>query len=200
VEEIAERTYRLGSAGILRDSFPGLPSEGFTVTCDRERALVREDVQFLTWDHPLVTGALDLLLGSEKGNCSISEEKDKTGAPRLEAVYVLECVAPQQLQVDRFLPPTPIRVVVDGEDLETMLAQAQELADNNVPAIVKSARQDMAGQLNTEITRLKELKKVNPSVRKQEIDLLVDQQRGLEEHLSNARLRLDAIRVSVPAS
>ena len=76
VEEIAPRTYRLGSAGVFADSFPGLPAEGFTVTCDRDRALVREDVQFLTWDHPLVTGAIDLLLGSEKGNSSMIESED----------------------------------------------------------------------------------------------------------------------------
>src|SRR5262249_50173712 len=70
VEEIAPRTYKLGSAGVFVDSFPGLPAEGVTVTCDRQRALVREDVQFLTCDHPLVTGAFDLLLGSERGNSS----------------------------------------------------------------------------------------------------------------------------------
>src|SRR5262249_51719568 len=73
VEEIAPRTYKLGSAGVFAESFPGLPAEGVAVTSDRKRALVREDVQFLTWDHPLVAGALDLLLGSEKGNCSLDE-------------------------------------------------------------------------------------------------------------------------------
>jgi len=146
-----------------------------------------------------VTGALDLLLGSEKGNCSLAaEEKTKSKSPQIEAVYLLECVAPQQLQVDRFLPPTPIRIVLEGENLESMLAEAHDLAEKNVPEIVKTARQAIEIQLKAEITRLKELKKVNPSVRKQEIDLLVDQQRGLEEHLSNARLRLDAIRVRVP--
>jgi ATP-dependent helicase HepA len=198
VEEIADRTYKLGSAGILRDSFPGLPSGGFTVTCDRVRALVREDVQFLTWDHPLVTGALDLLLGSEKGNCSLApEEKGKASTPQVEAVYVLECVAPLQLHADRFLPPTPIQVLVSGENLESLLQEAQDLAQKRVPELVKGAVRDMETQLKTEITRLKELKKVNPSVRKQEIELLVEQQRGLEEHLKNARLRLDAIRVKV---
>jgi ATP-dependent helicase HepA len=41
---------------------------------------------------------------------------DDTLGPRtavLEAVFVLECVAPPQLAVDRFLPPTPLRVAVD---------------------------------------------------------------------------------------
>src|SRR5205823_6355541 len=45
IEEVARRTYRLGSAGVLADSFPGLPAEGLTVTCDRRRALAREDLQ-----------------------------------------------------------------------------------------------------------------------------------------------------------
>ncbi len=31
----------------------------------------------------------------------------------VEAVYVLECLAPPKLYADRFLPPTPIRVVID---------------------------------------------------------------------------------------
>ncbi|PYS36476.1 MAG: RNA polymerase-binding ATPase, partial [Acidobacteria bacterium] len=63
VEELAPRTYKLGSAGVLTDSFPGLPTDGLSVTCDRKWALAHENVQFLTWDHPLVTAALDLLLG-----------------------------------------------------------------------------------------------------------------------------------------
>ena len=104
---------------MFADSFPGLPAEGLTVTGDRQRALAREDVQFLTWDHPLVTGALDLLLGSEKGNSSFAFWPDaKTPGLYLEAVYLLECIAPPALHADRFLPPTPLRVLVDhrGQD------------------------------------------------------------------------------------
>ena len=63
VEEIAPRTCRLGSAGVLVDDFPGLKADGLTYTRDRSRALLREDLQFLTWDHPLASGALDMLLG-----------------------------------------------------------------------------------------------------------------------------------------
>ena len=191
VEQIAERTYKLGRAGILADSFPGLPSGGFTITFDRQRALVREDMQFMTWDHPLVTGAFDLLLGSEKGNCSA----DPGAVPGLEALYLLECVAPLQLHVDRFLPPTPIRVKLDGEEIESLLEEARDMAQAQVPAIVDQAREEMTAQLQLEIARLKTLKKVNPSVRQAEIDLLVGQRREMEEHMANARIRLDAIRL-----
>lgn len=115
VEEVAPRSYQLGSAGVLVQAFPGLPSEGLTVTCDRARALLREDLHFLTWDHPLVAGAFDLLLGSEQGNCSFALWPDpKQEGLFVEALFVLECLAPPALQVDRFLPPTPLRILVDA--------------------------------------------------------------------------------------
>ena len=120
VEEVAPRTFQLGAAGVLATSFPGLPAEGLTVTCDRQRGLLREDIQFLTWDHPLATGALDLLLGSPQGNCCFARWLDpKVSGLYLEAIYLLECLAPPSLQLDRFLPPTPLRVLVDhgGRDL-----------------------------------------------------------------------------------
>jgi ATP-dependent helicase HepA len=94
--------------------------DGLTVTCDRRRALAREDIQLLTWDHPLITGAHDLLLGSEQGNAAFAHWPDDQ-APEfyLEAIYVLECVAPPHLHVDRFLPPAPVWVLVDqrGRDV-----------------------------------------------------------------------------------
>ena len=120
VEEIAPRTYQLGSSGVLTDTFPGLRESGLTLTCDRARALTREDIQFLTWDHPLVTAALDLLLGAEKGNCALAFWPDvKAAGLYLETIHVLECVAPRSLHTDRFLPPTPLRAVFDhtGRDV-----------------------------------------------------------------------------------
>ncbi len=230
VEELSHRTYQLGSAGVFADSFPGLPSGGLTVTCDRQRALSREDVQFLTWDHPLVTGALDLLLGSEKGNASFARWNDaKTPGIYVEAIYLLECIAPPPLHVDRFLPPTPLRVLVDHrgneagdvippellarqvragdpyalldqpemreELLPVLVEKAQAIANQRVPNLVAQARRDMAAQLDLEVSRLKELQKVNRSVRAEEVELLVQQKIALDQHLSNARLRLDAIRL-----
>ena len=121
VDDIDTRTFRLAPGQLFTDSFPCLPEEGTTVTCDRTRALGREDIGFLTWDHPMVRGAIDLTLSSEKGNSSIVVWKDpsvQAPAILIEAIYVLESVAPARLHVDRFLPPTPLRVLVDlsGKD------------------------------------------------------------------------------------
>lgn len=131
VEELSPRTYRLGSAGVLVDEFPGLKADGLTLTRERAHALRREDLQFLTWDHPLATGALDLLLGSEKGNCSFARWADPVVSTLyLDVVYVLECLAPPPMHLDRFLPPTPVRVVVDhaGRDATDLVTSATALA------------------------------------------------------------------------
>ena len=72
IEELAPHTWQLNPQGIITDSFPSMPAEGMVATCDRRRALSREDVGFLTWDHPMVTGAMDLLLGAETGNCAFA--------------------------------------------------------------------------------------------------------------------------------
>ncbi len=230
VEEVAPRTYRLGSAGVLVDDFPGLKADGLTCTRERQRALQREDLQFLTWDHPLATGALDMLLGSERGNCAFARWVDpEVSALYLEAVYVLECLAPAPVHVDRFLPPTPVRVAVDhrGRDasgaLETgvlakepgartaqallarpdirdtllprLLQSTKQLADAQVPEIVERARGDMRAQLTREATRLRELQRVNRTVRDEEIVLIDDQRRALDAYLDATRLRLDALRL-----
>ncbi|MGR8947260.1 MAG: RNA polymerase-associated protein RapA, partial [Gammaproteobacteria bacterium] len=53
---------------MLSESFPGLPEGGITATFDRVEALNREDMHFLTWEHPMVMGAVDMMLNGEFGN------------------------------------------------------------------------------------------------------------------------------------
>lgn len=129
VEELQPRVYLLKPEHVYTDAFPNLPEEGVTMTLDRGLALKREEMQFLTWDHPMLRGAIDLLLGSEQGNCAFAY-MDATGPKMvfLEVVYVLECVAPTHLHADRFFPATPIRVLVNhrNEDYSNTIS-AEEM-------------------------------------------------------------------------
>ena len=114
IEELGKRRYFLLPGNLKSDAFPALPQDGMTVTLDRQRALEREQEAFLTWDHPMVRGALDLMLGSEAGNATFGVW-DSVGEKTilLESWIVVECVAPARLHVERFLPQTPLRIVVD---------------------------------------------------------------------------------------
>ena len=119
IEELGQRGYYLKPETLKIDAFPGLNAEGASVTFSRTRALSREDMGLLTQDHPFVRGALDSLLGSEDGNATAMLWKDAgSEGLLLEQHFVVECVAPAALHVERFLPPQPVRVVVDhaGED------------------------------------------------------------------------------------
>jgi len=56
---------------------------------------------------------MELLLGGETGNCVFAvlpAANDRTLL--LECLFVLEAIAESSLHTDRFLPPTPIRVVI----------------------------------------------------------------------------------------
>ncbi len=112
--------------------FPGLDAPSLA-TFDRSTALAREDVLFLRPDHPMLVGALDLLLSAETGNAAFVVED--TLPPRsalLEAVFVPECVAPPALGIERFLPALPERIVID-----TRLGEVQDYVPD--PASMRRA-------------------------------------------------------------
>jgi ATP-dependent helicase HepA len=101
---------------MLVPDFPGLPEEGCTVTFNRNQALSREDTQFITWEHPLILNGLDLILSGDTGSCALSLLKNKAlpvGTLLVEMIYVVEAQAPKSLQLTRFLPPTPVRLLMD---------------------------------------------------------------------------------------
>ena len=117
-EEVSSDTHTLTPSEHLRcETFPYLNQEdGLTVTVSRAQALAREDLQFLTWEHPLVTASMDMVLSSDTGNATISTVKHpdlKAGQFLLECLFVIEHSAPAELQLGRFLPNTPIRVLIN---------------------------------------------------------------------------------------
>jgi ATP-dependent helicase HepA len=106
---------------MLHESFPGLPEDGITVTFDRANALAHEDREFLTWEHPMVRGAMDLLSGADLGSAALVAIQDtrlKPGSVLLELIYIAECPAPPELQIGRFLPPTALRLLLDVQGRE----------------------------------------------------------------------------------
>ena len=120
IEDIEDNVFYIRpSDNMYVPHFPGLPSDGIRITYDRKTARRREDVEFLTWDHPMVVGVMDLILSNTFGNATVMMRK-KAGSAKtfIEAYFKLYAVAPKNLSPERYFPPTPIRVLVDstGED------------------------------------------------------------------------------------
>ncbi|MCK9539187.1 RNA polymerase-associated protein RapA [Dokdonella sp.] len=113
-EETGPRSVVLDPEYLSTDGFPGLKDGPQQVTFDRATALAREELPLLRIDHPLVAGALDLLLESEHGNAAVLVDAAlPLRTALLECIFVLDCVAERTLHVGRFLPPLPLRTLVD---------------------------------------------------------------------------------------
>ncbi|MCC7377083.1 MAG: RNA polymerase-associated protein RapA [Verrucomicrobiales bacterium] len=150
VEELGLHRFKLGSDGVFADAFPGMPTDGLVLTFDRQAALAREDLAFMTWDHPLVSGALDLLLGAPEGSSAcVRIVGGKTPGLWLETIHVLECVAPSPLHADRFLPATPIRVIVD--------ARQNDVTDKAVEVLAKATVEDLPAHEVTDQPSIRQL-------------------------------------------
>ncbi len=211
--------------------FPMVPGDGVTVTVNREIALAREDMQFITQEHPLVMSAMDLVLSSETGNAALSvinhPELD-AGQFLLEILFIVECSAPAKQKIGRFLPHTPVRILIDQNKQnlsqaishQSMLETADKFEKDQIISFVNSQREHineiikvaetfatqqmneliaesnakMLETLTAEIKRLVRLKKVNPSIKQQEIEQLKDMTMLSHESIKQAQLRLDAVR------
>ncbi|MEF1288430.1 RNA polymerase-associated protein RapA [Vibrio sp. M260118] len=106
------------SEHMLVPSYPGLPYEGATITFDRETALSREDMNFISWEHPMIQGGIDLLMSEGVGATAVSLLKNKAlpvGTMLLELIYKVDAQAPKRSGISRFLPTTPIRIMLDGK-------------------------------------------------------------------------------------
>ncbi len=208
LEDLAPRTYFLRPAQTNREAFPHIPEEGISITFDRKKALSREDITFISWDHPMVTGALDMVLSNGTGATSYAVlRSSESSAILLEVYFVLETAGGQGTQVDRFLPRTPLRIVVDhsGDDVtedysveyfdqQLRPGQLDDLLDNEtlvdtiIPNMLAAAT-DVAEVLGgTEIAN--GLEQMNATMG-HEIERLI------ALHKKNKSIRLDEIKVAL---
>ncbi len=139
---------------MLTAQFPGVKEEGVTVTYDRSKAQSREDMEFMTWEHPMVDESMEMIAGTELGNAAIGAIKVKSlpaGSVLLECFFVTECSAPRDLQIQRYLPATPMRVLIDmqGNVLTKAIKYAQlnkirsHVKRTSRPAIVKQLKPEL---------------------------------------------------------
>ena len=194
-----ESEYHSDACAILRadqlqrvSNFPGVPEDGVTVTIDGAVALAREDMQYLSWEHPMLVSAMDLILSGNIGNAALSiirHDGILAGQYLLECLFLVECSAPLSLQLSRFLPATPIRILIDQkqQDLTAQFLhdellevdekiETEQITDfingeqKNIKAMIASAEQKSAtimqgiiNQANAEMLKVlaKEIKRLD---------------------------------------
>jgi ATP-dependent helicase HepA len=225
-EEKDSQCYFLKPTEAMHTLLPGLDDEGMTITYERQVATQLEHVRFLSWDHPLVHHAIDTVLTDVQGKSAIGLCNNKQlpqGAYWVEYVYIVSASAEKHLQLERYLPPTPLHFCLDSqnslvdlswpmlspvsEQVGNQLCQAlgkpiainQQLAQKQAETLANQLKQNttlaMQKSLDDEIQRLQDLQKRNPAIRQEEIDHLVTQKQQLTVLIENAELHLEAVRL-----
>jgi len=151
-DDLGENSIVITPTGtMLVPDFPGLKEEGVTVTFDRQLALAREELEFLTWDHPMIRQGIDLIVSGDIGKASMALLVNKqlpAGTLLVELIYMIESQSPKGLQLNRFLPPTAVRLLLDrkGNDLagqvnfDTLQNKLKPLSKDIANKMVKMAR------------------------------------------------------------
>jgi ATP-dependent helicase HepA len=140
--------FRLGQQ-VEPGSIPGLPigaafneegGEGivFSVTTSREQAKLQDQVEFLTREHPLAMGAIDLVTSLAKGSvsCVIWEDSGLRGL-MMQYNFILEPSVLEKWGFSDIAGPVFVRVLIDanGNDVSEHLISIENavLRDTTVP-------------------------------------------------------------------
>ncbi|AYA42110.1 RNA polymerase-associated protein RapA [Xenorhabdus nematophila] len=184
---------------MLVPDFPGLPKDGCSITFDREKALSREDTQFLSWEHPIIRNGLDLILSGDTGSCAVSILKNKAlpvGTLLVELVYVVEAQAPKHLQLTRFLPPTPVRLLLDLKGTDLAPQVEFESFNRQLNAINRHNASKLVNAVQKEVHAI--LQQSEPLIEKQSRELIEKAKKEADEALSAELSRLEALKAVNP--
>lgn len=170
-------TYIHPSDNMLLPHFPTLDSDGKRMTFERSVALSREDVEFMSWDHPMVSGVIELILSEGVGNMCVAQRKGgkSTGKVYLECFFALRSLTRRGLDTAKYLPTKTIRVLINpqgevftdkwSKDMLDDLVEdasvdnkkkAMSFPRDKVEAVLEKARAIAEGDANSAIANAKD--------------------------------------------
>ncbi len=187
------------SEHMMVPSYPGLPYEGATITFDRDTALSREDMNFISWEHPMIQGGIDLLLSEGVGTSAVSLLKNKAlpvGTILLELVYLVDAQAPKRSGIGRFLPPTPIRMMLDGRGNDLSEQVEFEGFNRQLSPVNRHLASKLVNSVQNEVHKLIEAGEGHISAK---VELVREQaQKEMQASLNGELERLQALKAVNP--
>ncbi len=187
------------SEHMMFPTYPGLPEDGLTVTFNREMALSRDDIALITQEHPLVQTGLDLITSSETGTTSVAILKNKAlpaGTIFLELIYMADASAPKSSQLYRYMPPTPVRILLDKNGNNLSDNVSYESFDKQLSAVNRHIASKL---VNASQTLLHPLFAKGESYAEVELEKLVDEARTkMTNQLTGELERLEALQAVNP--
>ena len=196
--EHSEHCYIISPGEHMLSQFPGLPDDGMTISYDRSIALSNEDMQFFSWEHPMVRTAMDMINSSEMGNTAMTTLDSsklnihlKSGSLLIECLFVLETTTHNLLNANRYLPPTTIRIVLNDQGQELTSDISPEDMQQEQEKIKTPTAQKIIKIKNDELTEL--IKQASHRCEHYTPDILATAQKDSHQLLDNEINRLKAL-------
>ncbi|WP_417680673.1 helicase-related protein [Pseudidiomarina aquimaris] len=184
----------------MRVTLPGLPDEGMSVTFSRDYALAHEPVEFLTWDHPQVQHALELLTRDSYGSTCVALMQNRAlpaGAWFVELNFSSQLTTAPALVAHEFYPQQSLRVLLDsqGRDLTTRVAASA--LDQQLQFVDKKQARQLMQQLRQALQQ--HIKAAWQPAETQQQQRLQQAQAELENYMAKAKQRLNQLKQRNPA-
>jgi len=196
----SHHSVQIGSRSEL-PSFPGLGNDGIiSVTCERETALAREDVAFMSWEHPLVLGAMEMLVDGDQGKVSVGALKAqpfKAGEILIESIFAVHCQGAARLGFRRYMGHTLQRFLHTSTGLDIASRVPQTWVASRVETVKKGvARQLLESQQSALVERINT---VETQAEEQLPELRKQAQQRMHEELGAELKRMQSLKQNNPA-
>jgi len=181
-------------------ALPGLPDDGFPITFSRTVAMHREDVAFMSWDHPLVRSALDVLVEDHHGSTCVGVLNNAAlpaGTWFLELSFGSTVTAPPELVAQAFYPLQKIRVLMDAKGRELTTKVPSKALDQQCKFVEKKAARQLMKQLRAECQQL--ISEAWPLAEQQQQSLVAQAQTQAQSQLSAQQQRLEELQARNPS-
>ncbi|MGY5451968.1 RNA polymerase-associated protein RapA [Agarivorans sp. MS3-6] len=188
------------SEQMLVPTIQGLPEDGCTITYDRETALSRDEIQLMSWEHPLLQSCIDTILSADLGTTSVALLKNRAlpvGSLFLEGMFIVETSAPAQYQIERYLPATPVRILLDknGGNLSDNVSFDQFNAQ--LSAVNRHLAAKLVSASQAQIHPL--LAQANELAQQQLSSIVANASDAMQQSLNNELERLEALSAVNPS-
>ncbi|WP_432455961.1 MULTISPECIES: RNA polymerase-associated protein RapA [unclassified Agarivorans] len=188
------------SEQMIVPSIQGLPEDGCTITYDRDTALSRDEIQLMSWEHPLLQSCIDTILGADLGTTSVALLKNRAlpvGSLFVEGIFIIETSAPAQYQIERYLPATPVRILLDknGGNLSENVSFDQ--FNSQLSAVNRHLAAKLVSASQAQIHPL--LHQANELAQQQLDRIVADASKTMQQSLNTELERLEALSAVNPS-
>lgn len=177
---------------MLIPTLPGVPPEGTELTFSRELANRREDLQFLTWDSPFISGLWELLHHSDLGAASVATLPSKqlpAGHCLLEVCFDVVIQSKHSIACLPYLSSHTLRtLVLDISDKNLAALLPEDALQRNIQSVKKYLARDVVKSRKDDIGNwYKKAEAFAESDKAQLIDKAVEK---VDQHFQAEILRL----------